>query len=337
MDLEAWRAWDSALPVSMPFRERYTATLLKTLAQLLYTATFPWALTGGTAFQSYLDPELRRYSTDLEIITTAGREEVQAWMQANGFPPGTVHARILKCALTPDGTLFVIHSYPQRDFEAAQIAVRKFQHYVLPGAEPPEPLRIPLCSREFLLATKLFAIQEPNRGGERKKDAYDLAVGLPLAEAEPVLDRLEAYARHRGREGAAREIARSAGTWLAHFRGAGSTAFASWLKNYVPAASPETVQTRLRSVVASLSKALGGPIEPTEEERCRFLTQELTPADLAPLAKAFGFQGDPIKHSEKMRDFVLDAAMPRIPRPLPADKESLLAALQTAAREVRSS
>jgi len=331
--LEEWRAWEAALPSSMPLRERYTATLLKTLAQLLYTAPFPWALTGGTAFQSYLRPVHRRYSTDLEIITTASGQEVEAWMLANGFPPETIHPRILKCALTPDGTLFVIHSYPQRDFEAAQIAMREFQHYDLPGARPPEALQVPLCSRDFLLATKLFAIQEPNRGGERKKDAYDLAVGLPLEGTADVLGRLEAYAVHRGREGQAREIARCAGTWLAHFAAAGFPTFVAWLQNYVPAAPAEEVQKSLRSSVESLSKALGMAIEPTDEEQCRFLAQELTIADLAPLGKAFGFKGDPIKQSEKMRDFVLEAALPRIPRPLPAEKKGLLSALQTAARD----
>lgn len=337
MGLDEWRAWEAALPAEMPLRERYTATLLKTLALLLHDAPFPWALTGGTALQSYFHPRQRRYSTDLEIMTPASREAVEAWMRARGLPPETVHARILKCQLTPDGTLFAIHSYPQRDFEAAQIATRKFDHYPFPGAPPPESLAIQLCSLDFLLATKLFAIQEANRGGERKKDAYDLGVGLGMTDAASVLGRLDGYAIHRGRPGEGREIARAGGAWLAHLADVGFPSFASWLQNFVPAAPAEEERERLRSAVASLSKALGQAVEPTPEERCRFLVQELGPADLIPLAMALGFKADPYKQSEKLRDFVLEATLPKMPRPLPADKDALLEALNEVVRTRTSS
>lgn len=65
MGVEAWRAWEASLPPRLPQRERFTATLLGTLAQLVHTAPFPWALTGGTALQSHFPPERRRYSTDI--------------------------------------------------------------------------------------------------------------------------------------------------------------------------------------------------------------------------------------------------------------------------------
>lgn len=257
---------------------------------------------------------------------------MRAWMEAQGRQPAPMGRNALRCSLTPEGTLFVLHAYPPRDYDAAGVAPRVFEHFTLPTACPPEPLRAPLVALDFLLATKLFALQERGRGGERRKDAYDLAVGLRLAPPADVLRRLDGYAAHRGHGGKGRAIARAAGAWLVHFGGSGYQSLANWLHNYAPDIPAEDVRTGLAAAVGMLAEALGEPVEPTEEERCRFLLQELSPRDLAPLAVTLGFKGDAVAQSKKMRDFVLDTALPRLSRPLPSDATQLLRALREAAR-----
>lgn len=234
---------------------------------------------------------------------------------------------ILLCSLTPDGILFVIHEYPPGDFNAADIEKRPFQHFPIDNHPPPGTLEVPLLSFEFLLGTKLYAIQERDRGGERKKDAYDLALALPRASNPAILEKLTTYAAHRGRPGDHEEIARSAAAWIQHFATDGYGSLSRWLPNYVPDGNPKAIRAGLRDAFDALEDGLGGPIEPNEQERCRFLFQELSPADLNPIAKRLGFDGDPIKESENARDFVLQAAVEELPRPLPEDVETLRRAL----------
>lgn len=321
--LAEWRAWATALPHDLDRREQYTATLLTTLASIIETAPFEWGLTGGTALQSFLAKEDRRYSTDLEIITPATRDDVRDWMQDQGYTPEEMGSKALLTSLTPDGTLFVIHDYPPDDLEAADIVHEPFDHYPLQETPPPDHIDVPRLGLPYLLATKLYAIQEERRGGERKKDAYDLALALPLARTDDVLEKLEIYAAHQGRPGDHYEIARAAGAWLDHFASDGFSSLSRWMPNYVPQADPTEVRDGLEAAVAFLADALGQSIEPTERERVRFLLQELSPAELAPLAEALGFDGNPLRESEKLRDFIVATVVERAAGPLPSDTNEL--------------
>lgn len=250
-------------------------------------------------------------------------------MEEAGFDPKRIRSDVLLCKLTPDGILFVIHDYPPGDFEAADIEHRPFQHFPMAEHPPPGTLDVPLLAFEFLLATKLYEIQRVDRGGERKKDAYDLALALTRGSTEAILAKLEVYAAHRGRPGDHAEIARSAGAWLDHFATAGYGSLSRWLPNYVPDGDPAEIRTGLEQAVEALEDGLGEPIEPNEEERCRFLFQELSPADLVPVAERLEFEGDPLKESENVRDFVLQAAAEDLPRPLPEDADELREGLST--------
>lgn len=329
LDVAEVEVWYGGLPEGLDEREQYTATLLRTLARIDETATFEWGLTGGTALQSYLPEQLRRYSTDLEIITKADADEVEQWLGDQGYEPNHVEQLgAFLCSLTPDGTLGVIVEYPDDDFEAADVTARAFDHYPIEAHPPPGRLEVPILSFDFLLATKLFAIQEPHRGGERKKDAYDLAHALPLSNSDDVLDKLEAYAAHRDRPGEHEDIARSAGVWMQHFATDGHSSLARWLPNYVPDGDPEEIQDGLRGAVEELASALGGRIEPTAKEQCRFLFGELTPADLAPVADSIGFEHDPAAQSEKLRDAVLEAVIEEVEGEPPTDVEELRGTLE---------
>lgn len=334
LDLAEVEAWYGGLPDELDERERYTATLLRTLARIDETAPFDWGLTGGTALQSYLPEQLRRYSTDLEIITEADADRVEQWMEEQGYEPNHIEELgAFLCSLTPDGALGVIPDYPPDDFQAADVTSQAFDHYPIETQPPPGQLEVPLLSFDFLLATKVFAIQEPHRGGERKKDAYDLALALPQADSQGVLDKLEVYAAHRARPGEHEDVARSAGAWMQHFATDGHASLARWLPNYVPDGDPEEIQAGLEEALDDLEAALGETIELTAEEQCRFLFGQRTPAELAPVAERIGFEADPVRQSEKLRDAVLEAVVEQTDGDPPTGIDELRATLDDLGRE----
>lgn len=309
--------------------ERHTATLVLALERLARTFPRPWALTGGTCLQSYLPVEERRYSSDLEIITTATEEEAVAWMRSQDLEPGRVHDKALKCAITPDGTLFIIHSYPQADFDAADISTRTFEHYPLPkGVEPPAPVEARLLAVPFLLATKIWEAQRIGRGGERPKDAYDLARCLHLAPVADVMKKLAVYAAHQGRAGEEREIARRAAVYLDYYSQKGFDTFVSWSKRFVPEGSPPVDKAALAAAAKRLGDELGVSTKPSGREVCELLIRELTPKDLAPVAEKLGADKKLLRQYDNLREFVLGKTLEKIGEPLPKDAQELLKALQ---------
>lgn len=308
-----WDAWFKSRPQTLSEHEEYTATLLYTLQRIRESAPFAWGLTGGTALQSSFPEPKRRYSSDLEIITTATRDEVQAWMRAQGWDPKPVGAApITKATLTPDGTLFVIHDYPADGYEAASPAPVAFNHYPIPQHAPPETLQIPLLDYEFLVATKLFEVRKPGRGGERFKDAHDLSLALPLANLDRVKEKLGHYLRVRGEDAGVQEILRQLGAWVRHYQGAGRREFEAWRRRYVTDPTLFDAATELDEALRLLEGACGGPIETMPHEVRRFLLADLTPKNLAPVAKQLGYTGSLSKEYEKMADFVATTAFPKL-------------------------
>lgn len=327
--LDQWRAWEANLPTTLTQQERHTATLILALERLQTTFPYPWGLTGGTCLQSYLPVNQRRYSSDLEIITTATGAEAAAWMESQSMDTAVVNANAIKCSITPDGTLFIIHSYPKADFAATDITTRTFEHYPLPkGVQPPSPVEARLISVPYLLATKLWEVQRIGRGGERPKDAYDLARCLHLSPIADVMQKLDVYAAHQKNAGRAREIARRAGVYLEWYSGQGYVGFVNWSKQFVPANSAPVDQESLAKAANRLGKESGLSTKPTEEEACEFLIRELTPKDLAPLAEKLGADKRMLRQYDNLREFVLLKIQGKLVAPVPRTAEDLLARLK---------
>ncbi len=324
-----WDVWFKSRPRTLSEHEEYTATLLYALQRVRESAPFAWGLTGGTALQSFFPEPKRRYSSDIEIITRATRNDVQAWMRAQAWnPEGVGVAPITKARLTPDGTLFVIHDYPADGYEAASPAPADFRHYPIRNHPPPETLSIPLLDYDFLVATKLFEVRKPGRGGERFKDAHDLGLALPLANLSRFEEKLGHYLRIRGEGAGVQDIIRQAGVWIRHYKGAGRRAFEAWRRRYVTNPSLFDAATELDEALRLLERAHGGPIKTMPHEVRRFLLADLTPKNLAPVAEQLGYPGSLSKEFETMADFVASAAFPKLGGRQPTKPEDLLAELR---------
>ena len=321
-----WKAWADKVP-EMPERERYTATLLLTLSRILETAPFDWALAGGTALQSFFDEALRRYSSDVEITTKASKAEVSTWMKSQGWPPEPVgNANILKAALTPDGTLFVIHSYDPTGFAATEPTKQPFRHFPVKATPPPGQLTIPILDYDFLIAAKIWEIRKPGRGGERFKDAHDLSLGLPKCKPKRVHEKLVAYLKIRGDKGTATETVRAAGAWIQHFQGAGKAAYKAWQPQYLNEPDHHGIDEGLANALRVLTTLHGGPIAATASEQRRFLLADVTPKQLAPIATKLGWT-KPHQY-ENMRDHVASAAFSGLAGPAPTTTEGLVQELE---------
>lgn len=291
------------------------------------TAPAPWALTGGTALQSYLPEEERRYSTDLDIMTTADETTATRWLDELGLKPKKIMDNALRGILTPEGTLYVIFGYLEADFRAADVETQEFQHFSVRGPKPPEVVRAPLVSFPFLVATKLFGIQSEDRGGDRRKDAYDLALTLPRADMSEVSTKLVKYAAHRGRPREETEITRSAAVFLDYYAGAGYESFTNWLRGFLRPDQPMLPKDALIRAHKILADQMGHPPRPQEAELLRFALNEMPANVMGAFATKFGFKGDMIRESEKMRDFVVAVAVKRLGRPLPTTVDALTEAL----------
>jgi len=269
--------------------------------------------------------EVRRYSSDLEIITTVTETRVREWMRSQSLKAEPVHAAAIKCALTPDGTLFVIHSYPQDDFDAADITPHPFEHFPITRTRPPGKVEARLISAPYLLATKLWEVQRLGRGGERPKDAYDLAQCLSLAPTRDIFAKLETYVRHQGHGGRARDVARRAACYLDWYSAAGSKTFVTWSKRFIRADGPQPKPEDLHAAASLLAKELGFAPMFTEAEICEILIRELSPKDLTPIAKTLGCAPKTLSQYDNMREFVLVKLQPRLTAPYPMDAQDLLA------------
>lgn len=324
-----WEAWFARIEQQPTPQEKYTATLLKTLHRLVETAPFDWALTGGTALQSLFPVERRRYSTDIEIVTTASRTQVLAWLGPDAAQARPVNDRILVVPLTPDGQLFIIHDYPAEDLAAARPSPVTFEHYPFSRDPPPGKLTVPMLSRAFLVATKIFGIQQDDRGAERSKDANDLAISLAMIDSDQaVLDALGVYVRHRKYRQPDTEVIRSAGSWLEYFAGPGYPAFERWHKRMSPPNSKPPSMDELKEAKKIHERLLGKPIEASPAELRRRLLYSVRIKDVADVAKRAGYRGHLGKELEKMYDFIGRAILPRLQGPAPTNPEELL-------REVR--
>lgn len=323
--MTTWKEWADSVP-DEPERERYTATLLYTLSRVLETAPFEWALVGGTALQSYFDEPLRRYSSDVEIITKATKTTVAAWFKEQKWKPEPVgNAPILKAELTPDGKLFVIHDYDAAGYAATEPKVQVFRHFPIKDNPPPGQLKIPIACFDFLVAAKLWELRKPLRGGERFKDAHDLSIGLPQGDSKRVLAKLEAYHKIRGDTNSAKETIRSASAWTQHLQGTGRAAYAVWQPQYLNDVALHDIDKGLATLADALLKLHGSPAQPSPLEQRRFLLAEVSPKQLTPIAKTWGWDKD--GQYENMRDYVGQRALAKAKGPAPTDAAGLMAEL----------
>ncbi len=329
---QPWEDWYAGLPAKLKDqKQRFTAILLYNLHKTLESAPFTWGLTGGTAAQSFLPAAKRRFSSDVEIITEASEEVVRKWMLDQKWKPEVVAPKkILKAPLTPEGTLFVIHSYDPTGFKTAAPRTQTFNHFPLPGHEPPEPLQIPLLDIDFLAATKIYEAWRPDRGGERRKDIHDLSLILPLADSARVEKMLEVYLPLRGTPVDAREAMRSAGAWVSFARERLSW-FENWRDTIVLDPAAFNAGNELKVAQRWLETAIGRQIAMTPWETVRFMLHDATPKQLAPIGDSLGCTGDP--QLMKFADCVANKAIPRLPSPLPKDLADLLEALQGIPKE----
>lgn len=261
-------------------------------------------------------------------MTMAGEATAMKWLDALGAKPKKIMPNALAGTPRPEGTIFVIFGYPETAFQAADVSDQEFQHFPVRGPKPPEPVRAPLVSFHFLVATKLFGIQSEDRGGDRRKDAYDLAVTLPRADMTSVASKMKAYAAHRGRAGDEQDITRAAAVFLDHYANAGFTSFTGWLRGFLRPDQSPLPKEALANAAGILARHLGAKPMPKPEETLRFALNEIPLNVLGAFAKKLGFTRDPLKESEKMRDFVVAEALKRLSRPLPATAADLTSALE---------
>jgi hypothetical protein len=326
-----WDTWYAGLPAKLPDeQERFTAILLYNLHRTLETAPFKWGLTGGTAAQSFLPVDKRRYSSDVELITEASEAVVRKWMEGQGWKPEVVAPKkILKAPLTPEGTLFVIHSYDAAAFKAAAPRAQEFQHFPLPGHEPPESVKVPLLDFDYLVATKIYEAWRPDRGGERRKDIHDLSLLLPRANAARVREMLDVYLPTRGAKIDAGEAMRGAGAWM-RFALERLAWFENWRNGIVRGPSAFQAKEDLRAAEAWFESATGQSIQLTPWEVVRFMLHDATPKQLAPIGASLGCTGDPTMM--KFADCVASKAVPLLPSPPPKDLPRLLELLTSSTK-----
>lgn len=323
-----WEPWFTRIALHPTKQERYTATLLKTLHELLETAPFAWALTGGTALQSTFHVSRRRYSTDIEIVTAAPLVQVEDWLRSRSLGYRPVNDRILSAQLTPDGQLYIIHDYPPQDLASAKPQRQPFNHYPFARDPPPGTLNVPMLGRAFLAATKIFGIQQDGRGGERSKDANDLAIALADENLQEVRAALSVYAKHRAATLPEDEIVRRAGVWLRICATTGYSEFLRWRRRIAPAGSTPPTVAELEAAARQLENILGKSIQPTPGEVRRQLLHSIRIKPLAEIAKTAGYTGKPSVELEKMYDFLAAKVVVTLSGPPPTTAEAL-------AREMR--
>ena len=327
---KAWDDWKAGLPADLDDQQTYTATLLHALERILSTATFSWGMTGGTAAQSFLPDAVRRYSSDVEIVTPASESQVRAWMKTAGFEPEAVTGRkgILKAKLTPEGTLFVIHSYDAEGYQAANPKPRPFDHFPIPNNPPPARLDIPVLDFEFLVATKLYETWRLDRGGERRKDIHDLSLLLPLAQPDRVFEQLQVYLKVRECPDSPNEVCRRAGAWMT-FALNHLPWFENWRDGIVRDPTQFNAERDLAAAQAWLEAMVGARIELSDWETVRFLLPDATPKQLRGICAKVRIAGD-VKQL-RILDDLATAVLPLMARPIPTELPGLLAQLDALA------
>lgn len=306
---EQWKAWADSQPKDLHEFESYTVTLLATLARIRDTAPFEWALTGGTALQSTFPVELRRFSDDIDIITTASAKEVTTWMAAQGWQPTERAPNVHSAPLTPRGALYVIHGYRGEDFRATGIQVLDFEHFPLTN-QPPEVMRVPQLAPAFLVATKIWGTRDPNRGGERLKDIYDLGIALPRQAEKGVRGMLALYHRVRGDPSTVEETLRQAAVFTRHFSGKGVAEFSAG-QNFLETFPEADVKARTAAAAGILEAWHGGARATPVEER-RFLLPDVSAKVLAATAKRLGYKGSTSTQLQRLYDWYARDVLPRL-------------------------